>query len=753
MSDGPRTNKLYKDGEDIRPGDVPAIFRRPPRLPTEFDRSALIIGSRGAGKTTLFKGLRYNHSGISEIIDLSKVLFSLPKQTGRGMLTPEVPEAMERLLVGKSKSLSALAIANCSATRTLKPDISYLNACIPEVLRTHLNEPNPQVAWREVTRAPLSEFESVADAPELRMLVEDLGAQARSHGQSLLFMFDRADMVSSACLVPIFELLDQSPHFVALVAMRPSPSGLAMSEFADRIVAGDHYDLYHLGEFPHAKEWLDFVMVAVGAQLKEALGQIPLSVKDTVLALSRDSIRTAIELFTAFFRPRDQSPNAALLDAIRRMNSNCSYIVRQHLRSYHESVPDLFERLRKTARLEAGDRYCRVVLQPRLEPRPDLFHFTGKWHPFAEAGVRNSAFFLVEGDRWAPGAKIDRVELSPALVWQESDGLEIPCEPRVHSISWSESEIFGTPRRVLSPSIFVAFRMSVHESINFRQNLERAIGLHPRLARLTVKDGRTFGGQNWAEEIRKRIRGSRLAVADVTGMRPDVMFELGFAAQLQKPIIPVTDRREHRVQLPPWLTQIQMEAYHDDLDMQGLLSSIDFHLCSRHSERTIGIRKAVPELAVWLTRTNWNAHQYEQVKHAATQAGVQCELLSEPGLSDEQRIERATSACLLIVALDGTDKDTLGHFICGAIVARPRIPTLDIHRTVIVVEEPGQRKNSFVADSLRNCTGTVKVVALDNVLEVAKSTFAAIQRALNRARHATSMSRLARNGMPGETGR
>jgi hypothetical protein len=53
----------FLDGEQIPDDQILDIFRPPPGVPTNYDRNTLIVGSRGVGKTTLFRYLKARHEG------------------------------------------------------------------------------------------------------------------------------------------------------------------------------------------------------------------------------------------------------------------------------------------------------------------------------------------------------------------------------------------------------------------------------------------------------------------------------------------------------------------------------------------------------------------------------------------------------------------------------------------------------------------------------------------------------------------
>jgi predicted nucleotide-binding protein len=70
-------------------------------------------------------------------------------------------------------------------------------------------------------------------------------------------------------------------------------------------------------------------------------------------------------------------------------------------------------------------------------------------------------------------------------------------------------------------------------------------------------------GAAWVDDIVQRIRSSHVVVADITRMNPNVMFELGIAHGLGKPLILLINEVED-VDLPSDLVGYQYLMYAPD---------------------------------------------------------------------------------------------------------------------------------------------------------------------------------------------
>lgn len=272
----------YTDGEKIPDEQVKGIFQLPPDVVPRFTRSTLIIGSRGSGKTILLRYQKETHNGLALYFNLSTEFSSITKQTGQGHLAFETPPQLKSSIPGKATAMLAISIID----RALKKGIPIgdetqwsLRECLPPALRCF-----PDLidrGWISDLRrqAAITRIEEFAGLSELRPLSSLLTALCENLPQAsrpLLVLLDKADQVTPASVTPIIELLDQSSQYLALVAMRPGYTGQAIEELSQRIIAGDHYDIVHLGSHPRSQSWLKFATDAICAQME--IAGIPSSV-------------------------------------------------------------------------------------------------------------------------------------------------------------------------------------------------------------------------------------------------------------------------------------------------------------------------------------------------------------------------------------------------------------------------------------------------------------------------------------------
>lgn len=232
-----------------------------------------------------------------------------------------------------------------------------------------------------------------------------------------------------------------------------------------------------------------------------------------------------------------------------------------------------------------------------------------------------------------------------------------------------------------------------------------------------------IGTQDWAEEIRRRIRTSSLVVCDCTGMRPEVLFELGFAYGLGTPLLPVVEAGTRR-DLPYWLRRSQVGEFHRQRDLGDVLASIESHLADPSLRSRRGGPPPVPRLAVWMRPTDWSAQAVEQFQTLAQREDLAAEIYSDQDPS-AKTLERAALASFLVVTLDGTAWDAFAHYVCGAVVARPEAGygAKQLARRVVVVEPPDARRREHTAEGLSRCEDSVVVAKPPTVLDEARAFF------------------------------
>ena len=277
-------------------------------------------------------------------------------------------------------------------------------------------------------------------------------------------------------------------------------------------------------------------------------------------------------------------------------------------------------------------------------------------------------------------------------------------------------QLAGAGPRVRGAALFVAYRFRNSVSKTFRETLEARMRNSEGLCGIEVTDGHVDKGEHWLQEIRKRITRCRLVVADVTGLSPEVLFELGLAWGMKKPIMPVVAEHGALASLPRWLTELEIGYFADDTEWAALLDSIGARI-SRKSKaaQTRTVPDPIPGRALWLGGQEAFEKLRQHMVHTATQYDLTMpEQESPPSLADaeESLANEVCRASLVVASLSSSDSDTFVHFAAGLVVTKPMAgaATEKLRRRVILAVPDTLRIEDVVSDSASRFHGTVKAV-------------------------------------------
>jgi hypothetical protein len=722
---------FWPDGEKIPDEHLRSVYRHPPLVPDRFNRGALVVGSRGAGKTTLLRFQKESHPGVALHVALNTELASLSKQTALGPLSPTTSATQEELLGNKATSLIAVSVAERLAKKSITPPWDELRECLPGgalpskrgglaefLAKTKIN----------VSRGALDEFGAVPRTRPLVSFLSSLGRRCEQLGLPLLLLFDKADLVIPAALIPVLETLDQAAGYVAVVATRPGHGGLSLARSADSSSPGDHYDVVYLGLWPRSDDWRAFVESAIQAQPSiGSLSGIADDLRNAVVALSRDSVRVGLEAF-AYIQASPANAHRQLSTALREIQTRQLTGIQAVLRDSHPDFPDFLERVRHAV-LTKGPIRGPVTLSIESGRSARLFDGTSELSTFLDAALRSAALCVAEGDVWVPGGTSRRVEVPPHLLWRDGDPLWSSPSCLPINLSLRESDVFRSSGGPASPpTVFIAYRMQNRESGRFRETLEGSLTTHPTI-RCRVEDGRVPVGHKWAKQIRDRIKRAKLVIGDVEGMRPEVLFELGFANGLRTPVLPVVSSAAI-ADVPYWLRATQLGHYSDARGVAEIISSVETHLAQ--AVRGGSPRGPTSSLVVWLRKFPWNADGFDQVETAARREGLNFEAF-EAADSEDVVVDKARLATFLVIALDGSAWDSFGHFVCGTALAKPYAGygAKRLSRRIVIIEPPSVTPKKFTGEGVSRCSDTVVVTKQEFALEEFER-FAARRRAWER---------------------
>ena len=272
------------------------------------------------------------------------------------------------------------------------------------------------------------------------------------------------------------------------------------------------------------------------------------------------------------------------------------------------------------------------------------------------------------------------------------------------NFSWQDlfNPAGGGPRKATQARIFLAYPFSSSSGQRLRKALADAAD---RVGGVEILDGHVADGVAWAPEVRKRIKKSKLVVADLTGPSIEVVFELGFAAN--KRVVPVVHRKSDVSALPAWITADQVTTH------QGteLITTVERILRIAGSRTTSRVRE-IPApghiLFIQGEAADWADRYWADLAAMATSAAMPYppQRITPETLYSPEDIAAYLNAWLVVGCLDGTPADLATHFFVGDTVARDSAGAgpgkgESIGRHAIVLAKSSPAMDRHLADSAR----------------------------------------------------
>jgi len=713
--------KPILDGEKVPKGKLRDLFRVPPLVPLELTRSTLLIGARGVGKTTLLRYIAASSSATAIYLSLLDELGSVAKDAAAASYGDGIPPSLKNALCAKSECLLTLGLLRESLKYGMTAGANVRRELPPAISAPRRGAISPKWISQQVVtirNAPIASINVDDCRGLLQRCAARLGEDLTEQGKELHVLLDRADMVQPFLAMPALNLLDQAGAYYALVATRPAPYADPDWGRNQPIAPIDHYNTTYIGIAPRTQEWRAFVRDAVSAQYAQVIAsrRMPPALLDAIITYSRDSIRVALELTYATLKAPDKlwddRLNRALDEAKSDLVRRGGAALNPWVRRFQDTVKAWRAKALSTAKkltvqtpvvIELTSGSHQAELNHDLPPPSPVDRFIAA---ALSVGVASPP----DGEGWYPGSRLERIEISPILVWASTDRPTalVASEPRV--VQFSASKIAGPGRRKRrTGKMFVGYRFKAEESREFFASFKAAIQKHPLLGGVKVREGKLPAGTEWAHEIRERLRrSSLLAVGDVTGLRGDILFELGLARGLRRPIAPVLAKRRMLEDMPGWLRAINHGYYERPSDLTELVSSVLEHLNYRQRYQPRRFPDPVPTLVGAIGVFPWNRHLLDRVSTLARREGLDYRAVD--GVSDssfEEAMDLAAKAAFLVLPSDGTQGvDAFSHFAAGIVTAWPRIGDLSggLRRHVVLhVQDP----QVAVPDSIKHCQSVI----------------------------------------------
>lgn len=393
---------------------VTHLFRPPPDVPVPVLHHNLIVGAAGSGKTILLRYMAATHAGAAIELDLCHVLAPV----GWRLRSPAHFDAMnepERLqVVDRTVALLSLAVAIRALDAGLQPPASALAPCLPRGAlprRGSLDRTELRTLMRHVSELHESAFEALNTTPSFERFVGSLADLAADRGQPLLLLFDRAEGITGPSIYPITRLFRDASCRV-VVAMRPSVFTGGVQDDVPPL-AGYDFDLWQLGASPGSHRWRGFVDDVLDANLGPDWRKLPSDAVALLHILSRDSLRTALELATAAMSDVKHAwPN--LIAMAHRLRERDLMVTQSLFAETHLDYRRLLGRVQNDAFGNGRRVTGPLVIRPTL----DIESSTAVRSLF-DGGLRISALCTPQGRAWIPAGSPQSAEIPPLYLWSQ----------------------------------------------------------------------------------------------------------------------------------------------------------------------------------------------------------------------------------------------------------------------------------------------------------------------------------------------
>ena len=653
-------------------------------------RSAVVSGSLGAGKTMLLRTLaeQQGESGLAIKVNLVSTLQDriTPTTPVRMVDRAGAPTDVGRLVQRKSAALIALRMA-VKVRKEAVPIAETINSMLPPTHRilhrtiSYKQLRNHQAVVEEIR---IDEFSGLGAADSsLRNFTNDQMELARHAGRGLTLYFDRAEFFTPLELTPVLALLRKSEGYRVYVSMRPG-TRLALPGVAQsQVVAGDDFDLIHLGSEPRSDQYQAFAHEVLERQVPRYLEMIDEDAMDLIRCVSRDSLRYRIKFVSAYRNGSRKGGSArakeSLLGAISDERRQLISSVRGNMRGF---LPDFVGQLLEVAdksRHGTGRWTGPVELGPvYTSGGRGLLPGTTSYEDMITHALRHAGLVVAAGETWNPQAPAEALEIPPLLMWKPGDTAFPMQAPATRYFETEHQFAAQARKRTTEYKIFVGYNFDRQASEAFCGRLEDALNLVEGEDSYSVVTGKGVQpGRQWAAEIRKRLKSTKSTVVDLSNCNKDVLFEAGLAAGMARPIIPVIeDKSIHLDGLPKWLKRIQVAEYRTN---DGFISIVDSAVEAARDRRRAGIIWPQPE-RMSTSRVAFvgvlSQLDIAQNKAASQEAELQPAILT---FQDDVQLDAdlaeflkvASSAGLMIAVFGGAQFDWFLNFLLGYLVSAP----------------------------------------------------------------------------------
>ena len=289
---------------------------------------------------------------------------------------------------------------------------------------------------------------------------------------------------------------------------------------------------------------------------------------------------------------------------------------------------------------------------------------------------------------------------------------------RYLNIDFKPGELTGRGPRAKPAdlSVFVAYRFHSAKSTSFRSDLEQRLSIIESLRDLIVVDGKQILlGEKWSGKIREVLRRSKLIVAELTALSPEVLFECGYGFGLGKPILPIVEDSTWYSRLPRWITSLQIGNFENENGWKEIIDTI-----GKIINKTISIKhrhKPVPDpgAATWISGNDWFEEKKESFLNTIDRYDMNSPTTITPDEvenNSEYVLDELEKSSLIVASVDNVKIDTVVHFACGMVVSKNKTGASKrkMTRRVVLVTNENTNPENILSDSARRASHVIKII-------------------------------------------
>ncbi len=420
----PAVPRVPADGEKVSTEQIEQTHVPHPGISDHFRRSTLLIGSRGVGKTFLLRHRKQTGHQGAIYINLVETLHSIARDAGIGGRSLVFAQDQAARIRAKTAALiGSRAIELC--LREVGDDISLkptlMDPLLPAELRPSLTatEATAKALGFAISTSPLSSW----PAYDLtHILIDILSDLANAYPYRMALFLDRAEDVAIPSLGVLMQLLDQSVKALTVIAARPGVAQLIPRDRDPTLIAGDHYDLVHVGVSPYSESWLRFVESAT----RNYLAANEIGIPDGLSlawcsSMARDSIRQAISFAQVAISTHSSVTFDQRLLRMRAAREELLRVVRQLLVPEHADFRNVIDHVhhnpRVSGRLASESQFYVLLRIIGQSPQQSLLGELDQLSEYVLRAIRGGALFCPPEYHWHPYELPDKFELAPLLAW------------------------------------------------------------------------------------------------------------------------------------------------------------------------------------------------------------------------------------------------------------------------------------------------------------------------------------------------